>query len=124
MNRRLNTALILVVLAPVVLMGWLGLRSVRLEQAQMQARLEAAALRLLSRYDAELQDVVEQVKTSILPLLVTAMQDPDWQRTLVRANRFIRQPFVFDAKGTLLVPDPASTDLVERERFFLERTAA
>jgi len=124
MNRRLNTALILAVLAPVALMGWLGLRSVRLEQAQTQARLEAAALRLLSRYDAELQDVVEQVMASILPLLVTPMQDPDWQRALVRANRFIRQPFVFDAKGTLLVPDPASADLVERERFFLERTAA
>lgn len=124
MNRRLNAALILAVLAPVVLMGWLGLRSVRLEQAQTQARLEATALRLLSRYDSELQDVVNRVEQSILPLLVTPMQDPDWQRTLVRSSRFIRQPFVFDAEGALVVPDPANANLVERERYFLERTAA
>lgn len=124
MNRRLNAALILAVLAPVVLMGWLGLRSIRLEQAQTKARLEAASLRLLSRYDADLQEVVEQVAQAILPLLSTAMDSPESQRTLVRANRFIRQPFVFDAKGTLLVPDPQSANLVARERYFLERTAA
>lgn len=124
MNRRLNAALILVVLAPVVLMGWLGLRSVRLEQAQMQARLEATALRLLSQYDAELQDVVEQIEQAILPLLRSPMDTPDRQRALVRASRFIRQPFVFDADGALQVPDPESANLVERERYFLERTAA
>jgi signal transduction histidine kinase len=124
MNRRRNAALILIVLAPVVLMGWLGLRSVRLEQGQMQARLEAAALRLLSQYDAALQEVVVKVEQGVLPLLGAAMDTPDRQRELVRASRYIRQPFVFDADGALVVPNPESTDLVERERFFLERTAA
>ncbi|HAS81428.1 MAG TPA: hypothetical protein DCS43_01805 [Verrucomicrobia bacterium] len=124
MNRKLNAALILVVLAPVVLMGWLGLRSVRLEQVQTQARLEDAALRLLSRYDADMQEVIHRIEQSILPLLATPLQDPEWQRTLVRSSRYIRQPFVFAADGTLVVPDPESADLVERERYFLERSAA
>lgn len=124
MNRRLNAALILAVLAPVVLMGWLGLRSVRLEQAQTQARLEAAALRLLSRYDADLQEVVDRIEQAVLPLLEAPLDTPDRQRALVRASRFIRQPFVFDAAGALLVPEAASADLVARERYFLERTAA
>ncbi len=124
MNRRLSVVLALVVIAPVVLMIWLGLRSVRLEQEQVERRLETAAARLLSQHDADLLQVAEAIEQEILALLSEPVDTPDAQRALVWGNRFIRQPFYLDADGTLLVPDASREPLVERERYFLERTAA
>lgn len=124
MSRRLNVALVLFVLAPVVLMSWLGLRSVRLERAQLQAQYEATAMRLLVQYDNALMDVVDRIQRELLSRIEHPIGGADAQRTLVRGSRFVRQPFLFDPDKGLLVPDPVSDVLNQREKHFLERTAA
>ncbi|MFU8781215.1 MAG: sensor histidine kinase [Kiritimatiellia bacterium] len=123
MNRRLSAVFLVVILAPVALMVWLGLRSVRLEQEQVQARLASTAMRLLSQYDAALSAVTDDIERQVLPLLAEPFDTSDAQRALVRGSRFVRQPFLIDAEGNLQIPDPQRERPLERERYFLERTA-
>ena len=123
MNRRLSAVFVVVILAPVALMVWLGLRSVRLEQEQVRARLTSAALRLLAQHDAALSSVTDDIERQVLPLLAEPFETSDAQRALVRGSRFVRQPFLIDGEGNLQIPDPESERLLERERYFLERTA-
>ncbi len=125
MNRRLNTALALMVIIPVTLMAWLGLRSVRHEQERVQARLAAAGVRLLAGYDQSLEDLTARVKQEVLARLAALPPGAGGEsmRQLVRASRFIRQPFILQADGTLQDPSPDSPLLTERERHFLARTS-
>ncbi len=124
MNRRLSAVFMFVVMAPVVLMIWLGLRSVRLEQEQVQVRLASASARLLSQYDMELARVTERIEREIMAVLAMPFDTANEQRALVWGNRFVRQPFLIDPEGNLQIPDSEREHLLARERYFLERTAA
>ncbi len=124
MNRRLSIALALGIMAPIALMGWLGLRSVRLEQEQWQARLAVAAQQVLGQHDETLSRLMDRVQQDIRRQSVEqAIRTVAGQRRMVRNHRFVRQPFVLNPEGTLLLPDPAAPTLSNRERAFLRRTA-
>jgi signal transduction histidine kinase len=124
MSRKLNVALVLFIAAPVLLMSWLGLRSVRLEREQSEARLRNTATRLLVQYDADFQTVITTIEQALMPLLDRYSIEPEALRGLVRDNRFMRQAFIMDVEGRLLYPNPDSNVLTAGETRFLERTAA
>lgn len=123
MKWRLNAALALMVMAPVVLLAWLGLRSVRLEQERLEARLVAAAQQRLEDVDQQLAARMDRIKEEVLAgLSALPGLEADGLRRHARQARFVRQVFWLDAAGALQYPLPQAPGLTAAEQGFLQRT--
>ncbi len=126
MSRKLSAILVLMLIVPAIAMGWLGLRSVRLERARFENRLRDAALLRLEERDADLRAVAQRVERDLLGVFQTVGRDvtTDFLRGQARANRFVKQLFIVTATGELVYPEPGSDSLTANESRFLARSAA
>ena len=121
MRGKILIALLLLVLLPLALLGWLGIRLVASEQQAVSQRVQALVSAKLQIFDTAILDYFSQQQSTLLTLAGNLTVEPDALRVVVAENPQLRQVFAMDAEGKRLHP-PLAGALSEYEKRFLNRT--
>lgn len=121
MKPHLIVILAVIVLLPMVILGWLGRRVILNEQNAAHARYREVLEGRLHDTSGQISALLDE-RERILPVKELALgASPDAIRELVRRTPLVRQYLVLDPQGGLAYPNPQSV-LTEEERAFLRRT--
>jgi len=115
------SALILIVLIPVLATGWLGLRLLLDEQELVGHQMQSLIQERLSGVDEKIQGEFARLEQVFREAGRNLALEAEAMRALVREQPDLREVFVFAADGARLFP-PEGAPLTEKERRFLERT--
>lgn len=125
MKPRLAIVFLIIVLAPLALVTWLGARFARSEQEMIQHRFERLALERLREIDVDIARVLQE-HGSLVAGVLNGIRDLPVDSFLYRmpAEQMpeVIQFFVLDNEGNLVHPNPSS-ELSRHEEQFLVRTA-
>ncbi|MFW5857571.1 MAG: hypothetical protein ACOCX4_06820, partial [Planctomycetota bacterium] len=122
MQRRLAVVLTLLVLLPLGLLAWLGLRVADAEEARLRRRFDALLQERLDGVDATVQRLLDRRRDALARTTATLTdRSTAALRRLVRQTPAVGQAARVDAAGRLLHPplDGVRTDAEQR---FLART--
>lgn len=120
MGRRLTVLLVLIVVLPTGLLGWLAIRGVRDERQRLAGQLRAAAESRLLDVDARVQRLLADRARSLLDQTAPPESDARGWRELIRTSPEVAQVAVQAADGRLLHP-PLASGISDDEREFLMR---
>jgi len=121
MNRRLALALGALVMLPLGLLGWFGVRLAEQEGQAIRHRMADLVERRLFAIGQVVDNRLKTRSRDFLKLLEQGVPNVDQARSLAQRAPFVEQVFIVDSKGILRYPlEEASA--TERERRFLERT--
>jgi len=120
MGRRLTVLLMLLVVLPTGLLGWLAIRGVRDERQRFTGQLKAAAESRLLDVDARVQRLLDDRARQFLDLTTLPGTDARRWREFIRTTPEVAQVAVQAADGQLLHP-PLESGISDSEREFLMR---
>ncbi len=121
MRRQLIVVLVLIVVLPMGLLGWLGFRMAGNERELVRRRVSELQAARLRDIDERIQRLLDQRARTLLELTEELpVFDPGHLRRLVRRTPEVEQLFVHGEDGRLLFP-PLASGLSESERQFLMR---
>jgi len=121
MKARLAIVLLLIVLAPVGLLGWLGVTIARNEQDRARERYARVLSGRLADIRGEMAALIETHEGELLAAIEIDTLAPERIREVVRRQRLVKQLFLLDTKGELAYPREKD-ELTQAERGFLQRT--
>ncbi len=110
MKLRLTIIFLLIVLMPLVFVGWLGMRVAANERIVVEQRFSELMQDRLRSIDARIATVISQRERELLTLSPLSGQDREQLRALARDSATVRQFFVMNENDELHYP--ASTALV------------
>ena len=141
MRPRLAAVYILLVLLPLGILGWLGLKLAQEEHVNKQNDLQQLMQQGLTRLDDTIARVIENLENELLratdfipansenqvsPLQQSRIIQPTYDtpqlRRLARKNRFVRQFFVISRDNQFLHPPTTGDHQTFQEKRFYERT--
>ena len=123
MKPKLIIVLVLIVITPLAIVGWLGARIVRDEQAVLEHGLRELMLGQLRGVDAALARSMESYEQGVLAEMSPFTVDAGELRRRSRESPYVEQYYVLDADGRLLFPPVGTTaGLTAAERDSLVRT--
>ncbi len=124
MKPKLTLILLLIVLTPLAIVGWLGARIVRDEQAVLQHRLQELVIGQLRAVDAAISTALDGYQQRVLNEMKPFSLDQEELRRRARDSALATQFYVLNREGRLLFP-PVETPnaLSSSEREALQRTA-
>ncbi len=109
------------VLVPLGLIAWLGVRTARQEQERVQQRMEKVVIARLADLRDSVGRLVEKDEREFQRLMEIPSADADALRAVVRGHRLVRQMFVIAPDRSFIFPPPDGPN--QREREALERLA-
>ena len=123
MKPKLTVILVLIVVAPLAIVGWLGARLVQDEQVVVEHGLRELMLGRLRTVDEALARSLEDYAETVLEEMNPFTVDQGELRKRTRQSPYVEQYYVLDADGRLLFP-PVRTlvSLTSEERDALGRT--
>ncbi len=120
MKRSLLAVFLLLVLAPIGVISWLGYSNIKREQSMTAERYSILATKQLNEIDRLLQTRhLEEVERELNEFSNIHTLDADALRSITRNTRIVEQFFVIDEENAFLFP-PESGELSRQEREFLE----
>jgi len=141
LKSKLLIILVLIVLLPLVILGWLGVRVARNEREIMGHRLRDLVVAKLRYVDADIAEVLTQRERDLLSQPAPSSYPLERLRELGRKSGVVRQYFILRSDGSLDYPGSPEAvqqalvrkadgesltfppgSLTEHERAFLERT--
>lgn len=121
MKPKLIVIFLLVVLVPLGLVMWLGLRVARYEQEAVRDRFSELLLQELFDVDRAIAQFMQQRQSDLLGLIDAESPDAESLRNITQRTPFVRQMFRLGATGRVLFPSPGD-QLSQSEWDFLQRT--
>ncbi len=121
MKPKLVIIFLLIVLLPLGLTMWLGLRVARYEQEAVRDRFSELLLQELFDVDRTIAQFMQQRESDLLGLTDVESPDAESLRNVTRSAPFVQQTFHLDATGRILFPSP-DDQLSQAEWDFLRRT--
>ena len=121
MKPKTLAALILIVLIPILVSGWLALRVLFDEQELLGHQMRSLVLDRLHTVDGRVQDQFRRLESDFLAAGDKLPMETGLLRAFVRQQPDVRQLFVFGSDGARLFP-PEGEPVTEKENRFLERT--
>ncbi len=121
MRPKLLSIFLLILFAPLVILGWLGARTARAEKDMLQQRYQKTLESGLRTTDSDIAGLFQERERSLSSMTKLSALTPDELRGLVRESPMINQFFVLDDRGELLYPD-RNVALSSNEAAFLRRT--
>jgi signal transduction histidine kinase len=120
---KLTIVLMLIVITPLAIAGWLGVRIVRDEQVVVEHQFRELIESRLRSVDAELLRRMDEYGRTVLTEMTPFTVDRDELRRRTRESPYVLQYYVVDAEDRLLFP-PIGTpaELTSAERQSLLRT--
>ncbi len=124
MKPKLIIVLVLIVITPLAIAGWLGARIVRDEQVVLEHGLRELMRGQLRGVDATVTAAMERYQRAVLEEMNPLAADAGELRMRGRQSAYVVQYYVLDGEGQLLFP-PAGTpaELTVAEREALDRTS-
>ena len=122
MKPRLLVIFSLIVIVPLAVLGWLGAKLVRDEQAVVEHRFSLLMENQLRGVDGEIAHVLEGWQRELQSDLEAIPRNPSEIRERARRSPTVSHYFVLDLEERLEYPNPAE-ELTVDERAFLMRTA-
>ena len=122
MKPKLIAIFLLIVLVPLGLLAWLGVRLAHNEQEIVQQRFRELLSGRLEDTKSAVARLIEKRERELLAITEIPTRDAAALREAVRKSPVILQIFVLDPKGNRLHP-PAAGPLNAAEREFLQRAA-
>jgi signal transduction histidine kinase len=122
---KLTAVLLLIVLTPLAIVGWLGAKLVQDEQAMVRQRVEELTVGQLQAIDAAVATALDSYQQELLrEMRPIAAGREEWRRRS-RVSALATQFYVLDEAGQLQFPPVGSPqDLSVTEREALQRTAS
>ncbi len=120
MPRRLLLAILLLIAAPLVLLGWTSVRGMRNENLIAKQGLTQLLEQRLSESEPALRGVVERYARDLSQRLtsLSGAKLLDALRELDRSEPIVRSTMLVQSSGTLVHPtEPLSDDLAQRNRY-------
>ena len=121
MKPRLIIILLLIVILPLAILGWLGVRIVGNEREIVRHRFRDVLEGRLRDVDARISQLLAERQRALLSEQAWSALSHEALRELVRRSGVVRQYFVLDSNGDLAFP-PLSGPLTAAEGAFIERT--
>ncbi|MCB1123348.1 MAG: hypothetical protein KJT03_17470, partial [Verrucomicrobiae bacterium] len=120
MKKSIVIAFLFVVTVPLLLVAWLGWRSLSSEQDRMEQQVRDLQRERLKEFADNQDRWIESIQTSLLSYLSQLQPKPfsEWPE-LQRQNRFANQLFAADADGALLWPNESVLALTKEEFDFI-----
>jgi signal transduction histidine kinase len=115
--------LLLIVMIPLFLLGWLGLRVLRDEQRLHDHQIQSLITSQLQAVDQSITQHFKTLETELPKEAATLAKDPAGVRAFLRGKPGIRQMLIFDSDYHRVFP-PGNSPLTRMERRFLERAGA
>lgn len=123
MQKKIALSLVFLVLLPVGLLGWLGMRTAQNEQAMVDVQVQTLRAAQLKSVDDTLQNYFQAEQTKLLAIAAGLKLDVDSLRTFARTSPQVRQVLVLGADGKRIFP-PEGDALTTAEKQFIERANA
>ena len=117
---RLAIAFALIVLIPVALLSWLGVRLVAAERRNVEQRFHELYRQKLADIDQSIHRLVREREAELLQLTEVRDADADTLRARTRQTAFVSQMFLVEPEGRIAFP-PADDTLSPAEKEFLDR---
>jgi signal transduction histidine kinase len=114
-------ALILIVCLPLVLLGWLGLRSAKNEQQLLERRAVNLVNSQLNSIDDSIQEYFTSLQQDLLKISGTLSNQTDEIRSFVWKEGRVRHIFIFNSENERQYP-PINGKLTLKEKQFLDRS--
>ena len=121
MKPKLAAILLLIVLLPLVLLAWLGVRVAHGEQERVRAGFRSLLLGQLRDVDGSIAELVAERERAFVEATERLPLEPRALREWVRRQPQVAAVFALDPQGTRTYPPPAGP-LHEWERAFLRRS--
>lgn len=121
MKPRLVIIFLLIVITPLVLLAWVGVRAAKDEQRLVSERFRVVFEGQLADVETLIGKTVGEVERSLYSVSGKRVDGTDGLRDLVRGNRLVRQIFVRDPDGAFNHP-PDWELRTEQELEFFDRT--
>jgi len=118
---RLIMVLALIVLAPLLVLGWLAFRVALNERDAVQSRMREVLLGRLRDVGADIRALIEERERIVLAEGAILETDATQARPVVARSPLVRQYVIVGLDGPLEYPSPDGP-LTEDEKAFLERT--
>lgn len=124
MKPKLTAVLLLIVLTPLAIVGWLGAKLVQDEQAMVRQRVEELTVGQLRAIDAAIATALDSYQQELLREMRPLAADREEWRRRSRVSALATQFYVLDEAGQLQYPPVGSPqELSVTEREALQRTA-
>lgn len=121
MKPRLIAIFLLLVLAPLALLAWLGVQAGTEEQRRVDERFQAVFSGQLADFEEQIGKVVGAAERSLYAATERAVGDAAEMRALVRRERLVKQVFVRDPGGRFVHP-AEGMQRTDQEKAFFDRT--
>jgi signal transduction histidine kinase len=123
LQKKIAISLLLIILLPVLLLGWFGVRMARNEQQVIEHQLQVLLTAQLKSIDDAIHAYFLAEQKALLEQAPKLPQDAAGIRAYLRGAPRVQQMLVIAADGKRVFPPPDGP-VSEAERQFLQRTAA
>lgn len=121
MNQKLGIIFLFIVLLPLGMLAWLGVRVAGNEREDTEKRFEAFVQERLAEWDRSIAALLDQRQRELLIAMETLSLEPIALRAAGRSHSAVRQFILLDASGELTYPSERA-GATQSEREFLRRT--
>jgi signal transduction histidine kinase len=115
--------LLLIVMIPLFLLGWMGLRVLRDEQRLHDHQIQSLITSQLQAVDQSIAQHFKTLETELPKEAASLTKDPAAVRAFLSGKPNVRQMLIFDSSFKRVFP-PGDSPLTRMERRFLERAGA
>ena len=123
MKTKALAVLLLIVMIPLILLGWMGIRVLRDEQRLHDHQIQALIMSQLQSVDQSIAQYFKTLETEFPKEAAALSKNPKAVRTFLREKPDVRQMLIFDSDFKRIFP-PGDSPLTRMERRFLERAGA
>ncbi|MCP4678283.1 MAG: HAMP domain-containing histidine kinase [Deltaproteobacteria bacterium] len=118
MKPKLTILLVFIVVAPLVLLAWLGVKVGRDEQEMVRVRVDELLSSRLRDLAGSIWNIMASQERELIRITSLKSYDADALRDIVRSERIVRQLFVVDDQGKLVHPPENETASAAEKQFF------
>jgi signal transduction histidine kinase len=117
------TVLLLIVMIPLILLGWMGIRVLRDEQSLHDHQIQTLITSQLQAVDQSIGQYFKTLEAELPKEAAAISKNPKAVRAFLRGKPDVRQMLIFNSGYQRVFP-PGDSPLTRRERRFLERAGA
>ena len=123
MKTKTLTVLLLIVMIPLILLGWMGIRVLQDEQRLHDHQIQTLITSQLQAVDQSIGQYFKTLETEFPKEAAALSKNPAAVRAFLRGKPDVRQMLIFDSGYQRVFP-PGDSPLTQMERRFLERAGA
>ncbi len=120
MHRKIIAILLIIVVIPVLLLGWMGMRMSKNEQSVIKQQINSLNIAQLEKVDSVISGYFSELEKKILADSLHISNDTNKFATYLKNEALVKSGIIFDENGKRIFPANGKA-LSEKERIFIEK---